>query len=61
MEYSNLYRDNLCKEDKKVLDLFNNKKYSLKKALKKTFYPKRFRRKISDEIMVRILFLIGKL
>ena len=38
-----------------------NKKYNFINALKKTFYPKRFRRKLIDEISVRILFLIGKL
>ena len=60
IEYSNLYRDKLKEEDKKVLDLFNKTKYNLIIALKKVFYPKRFRKKISDEIMLRILFLIGK-
>ena len=61
MEYSNLYREKLSKEDKKLLDLFNYEKYSFYKSMKKVFYPKKFRRKVIDEIMVRTLFLFGKL
>lgn len=61
IEYSNLYREKLNKEDKKILDLFNKPKYNFLIALKKTFYLKRFRRKLTDEIMLRILFLFGKL
>lgn len=61
IEYQNLYANNLKDEDKKLLKLFTNEKYSLINAIKKTFYPKRFRRKIIDEIMLRCIFLIGKL
>lgn len=61
IEFESYFGSNLKEEDKKVLNLFTNEKYNFSKALLKTFYPKRFRRKISDEILLRILFLIGKL
>lgn len=60
-EYKKLYYTNLSDENKKILNLFTNEKYYFKIAIKKTFYPKRFRKKFFDEILVRILFIIGKL
>ena len=60
-EYENLYQDKLSSENQKLLKLFTKEKYSIITALKKTFYPKRFRRKFIDEVSVRILFLFGKL
>ena len=60
-EYERLFNEKLDDRNKKLLKLFTNPKYNFINALKKTFYPKRFRSKISDEISVRILFLIGKL
>lgn len=61
IEFGNLYMDKLNGEDRKILSLFMNEKYSFIKAIKKTFYPKKFRKKLSDEILLRILFLIGKM
>ena len=61
IEYSKLYKEKLNDENKKIISLFDNEKYSFKLAIKKLFYPKRFRRKLSDECMLRILFLLGKL
>lgn len=60
-DYKNFYYEKLNDKDKKLLNLFARKRYNFFVALKKTFYPKRFRRKIIDEISVRVLFLIGKL
>lgn len=60
-EYENLYKDNLNVENQKLIDMFTRKRYNFVIALKKTFYPKRFRRKLIDEVGVRILFLFGKL
>lgn len=60
-EYENFYRDNLTEENKRLLELFTYPKYNFMIALKKAFYPKRFRRKILDEISIRILFIFGKL
>ena len=59
-EYEKFYYDKLNEENKKLLKLFTHK-YNPVIAIRKTFYPKRFRRKMLDEISVRILFLIGKL
>lgn len=59
-EYENFYYNELDEKNKKLLKLFTHK-YNFFIALRKTFYPKRFRRKIIDEISVRILFLIGRL
>lgn len=60
-EYEKYYSNKLNYNDRKLLKLFTNKKYSFINSIKKTFYPKRFRRKLTDEICVRILFLFGRL
>lgn len=60
-EYDKLYSDKLNNEDRKLLKLFTKDKYNFLIALRKAFYPKRYRRKITDEISVRILFIFGKL
>ena len=51
----------ICQKRIKILDLFGNEKYSFIKAIKKAFYPKRIRSKLSDEIMLRVLFIFGSL
>ena len=61
IEYDRFYYNQLSEENKKLIKLFTNKKYSLKNALKKVLYPERFRRKFLDEINIRFLFLIGLL
>lgn len=61
IEYQKLYEDKLDIKDRKILSLFASEKYSFIKSIKKVFYPKKFRKKIIDEIMVRFLFLIGKI
>lgn len=60
-EFYCLYADRLTEEDRRLLYLFSEEKYCLGKALKKVFYPKRFRCGILDEMFVRVIFLIGKL
>lgn len=60
-EFYRLYADKLREEDLKLLRLFSKEKYHLGTALKKVFYPKRFRCGIMDEMFVRFIFLIGKL
>ena len=60
-EYEKLYSNELNEEDKKLLQLFTKNKYNFIIAIRKTFYPKRFRRRFIDEIAVRILFLFGRL
>lgn len=61
VEYKKLFWDNLSVENQKLLDIFVQEKYNLFKALRKVFYPHKLRRKIVDDLMVRVLFLIGVL
>lgn len=59
-EYIRVYRERLSPQKREIAELFNNEKYSLKKSLKKAFYPKRWRPGISSEIVMRVLMLTGK-
>lgn len=60
-EFGQLYGNCLDEKDKKVMALFVDKHYSLLKAVKKCFYPVWFRQGMVEELMVRVLFLTGKL
>ena len=60
LDFKELFYEEQNEENKKILDLFSEK-YNLKNAIKKCFYPKRFRRKILDEFIVRVLFLFGNI
>lgn len=60
LDFKRLFYNDVSEENQKLLDLFTEK-YNFKNAIKKLFYPKRFRKKLIDEIMVRILFLFGVL
>ena len=61
LEYKRLFYNKLSDENKKILDLFVQEKYNFFKALKKTFYLHDIRRKKIDDLMVRILFILGVL
>lgn len=58
-EFKRIFYNKLSGENKKILDLFAYEKYNLKKALKKAFYPKRIRRKMIHELVVRLFFIVG--
>lgn len=60
-EYWQVYRDRLSEEDRKLLSLFVRRRYNLIAALKKVFYPHMFRQNMVDELMLRFLFLIGRI
>ena len=60
-EFSDLYGQQLSEKDRKVMNLFIKRRYSLLLALKKCFYPVWFRQGIVEEMMVRVLFLMGRL
>lgn len=60
-KFDKLFHEQLSNEDKKLISLFTKEKYSFLNALKKIFYPKRFRQNFLDEIFLRFIFLIGKL
>ena len=61
LEYKRLFYNKLSDENKKILDLFVQEKYNFFKAIRKAFYPKRIRRKLVDDLMVRVLFILGVL
>jgi rhamnosyltransferase len=51
----------MLEEDKRVLSWFVAQKYNFIKAIKKSFYFKRWRSNLLSEIVVRFLMLIGKI
>lgn len=59
LEYKKMFYNKLPDENKKILDIFVQEKYNFFKAIRKAFYPQKLRRKLVDDIMVRILFLFG--
>ena len=61
MDFYKIYGDKLQERDRKVLELYRNKKYSLKNQIIKTFYPKRYKDNLKDEIFIRCMFVLGKL
>ncbi len=61
INFKDYYYYSLSDENKKILDLFANEQYSFLNVIKKTFYPKKIRRNIFDDFMLRIIFLIGVL
>lgn len=60
-EFNDLYGQELSRDDKKVMNLFVKRRYSLRVAFKKCFYPVWFRQGLVEEVMVRVLFFIGRL
>ena len=57
--FHQLYKDKMNKEDRGKFELFFNREYSFKKAIKKCFYSERYRDKLFDEVAIRVFFLIG--
>ena len=55
------YRDILDDEKKKLLASFIYDYNSFKNRFYKTFYPKRFRQYLVDEVALRMLFLLGRM
>lgn len=60
-EYEQFYGKELSIKDQKFLRLFTVDGYHIGNVFKKVFYPKRLRVRIVDEIIIRTIFLIGKL
>lgn len=61
MEFQRCFGEELQKENKTVLDWFCYDKYHVGKALKKSFYPKRWRPQLSSEVVMRLLMLMGRI
>ena len=55
------FYNKLSEDDKKMIDLFDIDGYSIKTTLKKVFYPSFFRQNLIDELLIRCMFLIGKI
>lgn len=61
VEFENCFSKELTAANRKILALFTMKRYNLHIALKKCFYPKRWRPVLSSEIVMRMLMLVGKI
>ena len=61
INFREYYYYQLSEENKKILKLFSEKENSFSLVMKKFFYPKRFRDNLLDDIMLRIIFLMGVL
>jgi hypothetical protein len=61
VNFRDIYYNELNEEQKEILDLFSNEKYNFFKALKKAYYPKRIRRTLVDDLMLRAIFILGVL
>lgn len=59
LEYKSRFYDKMSNENKEILDIFVQEKYNFLKAMRKAFYPHKLRRKLTDDFMIRILFLFG--
>lgn len=60
LNFKDYYYYQLSKENRQIIDLFSSD-YSFENSFRKAFYPKRMRNRIVDEIMLRIVFLLGVL
>ena len=59
INFKEIYYQELKDSDKETLDLFSEEKYNFFKALKKALYPKKIRRRLTDDLMLRVIFLTG--
>ena len=60
-DFRQIFYENLSAADRAIINMFPVDKISWKIRIKKVFYPRYFRQNLPDEIMVRILFLLGKI
>ncbi len=60
LSYKETFYDSLNKKNQKLLNLFCKKK-SIITQIRKIFYPVRFKDKIRHEIMIRAMFLLGRI
>ncbi len=58
-EYETLFGSRLKESDQKILALFTKK--TVPNALKKIFFPRKFRQNATDEVFLRLCFLLGRL
>lgn len=60
VEFDRCFGNILSEKKKSVLDMFSNDRYDFYVAMKKCFYPKRWRPIWSSELVLRLLMLVGK-
>ena len=60
INYKDYYYYQLSKENRAIIDLFSSD-YNLENSFKKAFHPKRIRNRLIDDIMIRVIFLMGVL
>lgn len=58
--YETFYNE-LTEKEHKVFDLFTYDRFHFFIWLKKIFYPRRLRKRLSGEIVLRVLFLLGRM
>ena len=61
LNFKQSYYFSLDQEKRKVLDLFVPEDEGFGNVIRKVFYPHRLRRKLLDDFMLRIIFLLGVL
>lgn len=59
VNFKEIYYEQLHEENKKIIDLFSNEKYHFLIAMKKACYPKKLRRRRIDDLMLRVIFILG--
>lgn len=57
--FAKTFRDDLNEEENRILDLFCRTKGSPAVWFRKVFYPKRLRQRLSGEIALRLMFVLG--
>lgn len=60
ISFEDIFFDKLNKKDQKILKLFT-KKITFITQIQKLFYPIRFKDTISNEIMIRCMFIMGRI
>jgi glycosyltransferase involved in cell wall biosynthesis len=60
-DFYETYANFLDNDMRNELKLFSNERYRLDYAVKKAFYPKRYRETLVDELAIRIFFIIGRI
>ena len=58
--YQTFYNE-LTEKEHKLFDLFTYDGFNFIIWLKKIFYPRRLRKRLSGEIVLRVLFLLGRI
>jgi rhamnosyltransferase len=60
-KFSEIYSEELDDRNKEILKWFTKQGYSFGNAMRRTFYTKRYREALLDELALRAMFLVGKL